>query len=88
MELNTQKMEDFKGRYKYLAIFVGLAFLLIFIRLWSLQVIKGSDPGICLKITAFDSARILLIEECYWIVKGIFWLITAPPSKLISSLKT
>jgi penicillin-binding protein 2 len=43
MELNTQKMEDFKGRYKYLLVFVGLAFLLIFIRLWSLQVIKGSE---------------------------------------------
>ena len=42
MELNTQKMEDFEGRYKYLVIFVGLAFLLIFIRLWSLQVFKGS----------------------------------------------
>ncbi len=43
MELNTQKMEDFQGRYKYLAVFVGLAFLLIFIRLWSFQVIKGSE---------------------------------------------
>ena len=41
MELNTQRMEDFKGIYKYLVVFVGLAFLLIFIRLWSLQVIKG-----------------------------------------------
>src|SRR4030043_1050502 len=43
MELNTQRMEDFKGIYKYLVIFIGLAFFLIFIRLWSLQVIKGSD---------------------------------------------
>jgi penicillin-binding protein 2 len=43
MELNTQKMEDFQGRYKYLVVFVGLAFLSIFIRLWSLQVIKGSE---------------------------------------------
>jgi penicillin-binding protein 2 len=43
MELNTQKMEDFKGRYKYLVAFVGLAFFLIFIRLWSLHVIKGSE---------------------------------------------
>jgi penicillin-binding protein 2 len=43
MELNTQKMEDFQGRYKYLVVFVGLAFLLIFIRLWSLQVINGSE---------------------------------------------
>ena len=43
MELNTQKMEDFKGRYKYLVVFVGLAFFLIFIRLWSLHVIQGSE---------------------------------------------
>ena len=43
MELNTQRMEDFKGIYKYLVAFVGLAFFLIFIRLWSLQVIKGSE---------------------------------------------
>ena len=43
MELNTQKMEDFQGRYRYLVVFVGLAFLLIFVRLWSLQVIKGSE---------------------------------------------
>jgi penicillin-binding protein 2 len=43
MELNTQKMEDFKGRYRYLVAFLGFAFFLIFIRLWSLQVIKGSE---------------------------------------------
>jgi penicillin-binding protein 2 len=43
MELNTQKMEDFKGRHKYFVAFVGVAFLLIFIRLWHLQVIKGNE---------------------------------------------
>jgi penicillin-binding protein 2 len=43
MELNTQRMEDFKGIYKYLVVFASLAFLLIFIRLWSLQVIKGGE---------------------------------------------
>ena len=43
MELNTQKMEDFKGRHKYFIAFVGVAFLLIFIRLWHLQVIKGNE---------------------------------------------
>jgi penicillin-binding protein 2 len=43
MELNTQRMEDFKGIYKYLVVFIGLAFFLIFVRLWSLQVIKGSE---------------------------------------------
>ena len=43
MELNTQKMEDFKGRHKYFLVFLGFAFLLIFVRLWSLQVIKGAE---------------------------------------------
>jgi len=43
MELNTQKMEDFKERYRYLLLFVGGAFLLLFIYLWYLQVIRGSD---------------------------------------------
>jgi penicillin-binding protein 2 len=43
MELNTQKMEDFKGRHKYFVAFVGVVFLLIFIRLWHLQVIKGNE---------------------------------------------
>jgi penicillin-binding protein 2 len=43
VELNSQKMEDFKGRYKYFLIVLGAAFLLIAARLWHLQVIKGSD---------------------------------------------
>jgi penicillin-binding protein 2 len=43
MELNTQRMEDFKGRYKYFVAFVVVAFLIIFIHLWYLQVIKGSE---------------------------------------------
>ena len=43
MELNTQRMEDFKERFRYLKLFVAGAFLLIFVYLWYLQVIKGSD---------------------------------------------
>lgn len=43
MELNAQKMEDIRGKYKYLVLFVCLALLLLFIRLWFLQVIKGSE---------------------------------------------
>ena len=43
MELNTQRMEDFQGRYKYFIAFVGVAFFLIFISLWYLQVIRGSE---------------------------------------------
>jgi penicillin-binding protein 2 len=43
MELNTQRMEDFQGRHKYFIVFLGVAFFLIFIHLWYLQVIKGSE---------------------------------------------
>ncbi|MDI6764762.1 MAG: penicillin-binding protein 2 [Thermodesulfobacteriota bacterium] len=43
MELNVQRMEDFKERFRYLKLFVAGAFLLIFVYLWYLQVIKGSD---------------------------------------------
>jgi penicillin-binding protein 2 len=43
MELNTQRMEDFKERYRSLKFFVGAAFLLLFVYLWYLQVIRGSD---------------------------------------------
>lgn len=43
MELNAQKMEDLRGKYKFLVVFVCLAFLFLFIRLWFLQVIKGSE---------------------------------------------
>ncbi|MEW6377549.1 MAG: penicillin-binding protein 2 [Thermodesulfobacteriota bacterium] len=43
MELNTQRMEDFKERYKYFVAFAGIAFFLLFIYLWYLQVIKGSE---------------------------------------------
>jgi len=68
MELNTQKMEDFKGRHKYLAIFVGLAFLLIFIRLWSLQVIKGSDlrhlsENNCIRLRENPADRGMLLDR-------------------------
>jgi penicillin-binding protein 2 len=43
MDLNTQRMEDFKERYRYVKFFVGAAFLLLLIYLWYLQVIRGSD---------------------------------------------
>jgi len=68
MELNTQKMEDFRGRYKYLVIFVGLAFLLIFIRLWSLQVIKGTDlrhlsDNNCIRLRENPADRGMLLDR-------------------------
>ena len=68
MELNTQKMEDFKGRYRYLVIFVGLAFLLIFIRLWFLQVIKGSElrhlsENNCIRLRENPADRGMLLDR-------------------------
>lgn len=43
MELNTQRMEDFKGRFKFFVAALLLAFFVLFIRLWYLQVIKGGE---------------------------------------------
>jgi len=68
MELNTQKMEDFKGIYKYLVVFVGVAFFLIFIRLWSLQVIKGSDlrrlsENNCIRLRENPADRGMLLDR-------------------------
>src|SRR4030067_3109085 len=68
MELNTQRMEDFKGIYKYLVVFVGLAFFLIFIRLWSLQVIKGSDlrrlsENNCIRLRENPADRGMLFDQ-------------------------
>ena len=68
MELNTQRMEDFKGRYKYLVVFVGLAFFLIFIRLWSLQVIKGSElrrlsENNCIRLRENPADRGMLLDR-------------------------
>src|SRR4030043_1023980 len=68
MELNTQRMEDFKGIYKYLVIFIGLAFFLIFIRLWSLQVLKGSDlrrlsENNCIRLRENPADRGMLLDR-------------------------
>ncbi len=68
MELNTQRMEDFKGIYKYLVVFVGLAFLLLFIRLWSLQVIKGGDlrrlsENNCIRLRENPADRGMLLDR-------------------------
>ncbi len=43
IELNTQRMEDFQKRSRYLKFFVAGAFLLLFVYLWYLQVVRGSD---------------------------------------------
>jgi penicillin-binding protein 2 len=61
-------MEDFKGIYKYLVVFVGLAFFMIFIRLWSLQVIKGSDlrrlsENNCIRLRENPADRGMLLDR-------------------------
>jgi penicillin-binding protein 2 len=43
VELNAQKMEDFKGRRRYFFAALILAFLVIIIRLWQLQILRGTD---------------------------------------------
>jgi penicillin-binding protein 2 len=43
MELNTQRMEDFKGAHKYFVVFAAIAFLVIVVELWYLQVIRGGE---------------------------------------------
>lgn len=43
IELNTQRMEEFRRRVRYLRFIVTGTFLLIFIYLWYLQVIRGSE---------------------------------------------
>jgi penicillin-binding protein 2 len=68
MELNTQRMEDFKGIYKYLVVFVGLAFFLIFVRLWSLQVIKGGElrrlsENNCIRLRENPADRGMLLDR-------------------------
>src|SRR4030043_1623714 len=68
MELNTQRMEDFKGIYKFLVVFIGFAFFLIFIRLWSLQVIKGSDlrrlsENNCIRLRENPADRGMLLDR-------------------------
>jgi penicillin-binding protein 2 len=68
MELNTQRMEDFKGRYKYFVAFVVVAFLIIFIHLWFLQVIKGSEfrqlsENNCIRILENPADRGMLLDR-------------------------
>lgn len=43
MELNAQRLDDFKERFRYMRVFVAGAFLLLFVYLWYLQVIKGNE---------------------------------------------
>jgi penicillin-binding protein 2 len=68
MELNTQRMEDFKGRYKYFVAVAGIAFFIIFIRLWYLQIIKGGElrqlsENNCIRILENPADRGMLLDR-------------------------
>jgi len=68
MELNSQRMEDFKGRYRYFVVFAGMAFFLILIYLWYLQVIKGSDfrrlsINNCIRIRENPASRGMILDR-------------------------
>jgi len=68
MELNTQRMEDFKDRYKYFFAFAAIAFFMILIFLWYLQVIKGSEYRLmsknnCIRIREDPAARGMILDR-------------------------
>jgi len=68
MELNTQRMEDFRGRYRYLVAFSTIAFSVILISLWYFQVIKGSDfrqmsTNNCIRIRENPAARGMILDR-------------------------
>ncbi len=68
VELNTQRMEEFKGRYKYFVLFVGMAFFLLLLSLWYSQVIKGSEyrrlsTNNCIRIRENPAARGMILDR-------------------------
>jgi penicillin-binding protein 2 len=68
MELNTQRMEDFRGRHKYFVLFAGIAFFLVLLTLWYTQVIKGSEyrrlsTNNCIRIREAPAARGMILDR-------------------------
>ncbi len=68
MELNTQRMEEFRGRYKYFVLFAAVAFFLLLLSLWYLQVIKGSgyrrlSTNNCIRIRENPAARGMILDR-------------------------
>ena len=68
IELNTQKMEDFKKNHRYLAVFFAICFFFIFIRLWYLQVIKGDEfarlsQNNCIRVREHPADRGMLLDR-------------------------
>jgi hypothetical protein len=87
VELNSQKMEDLKGRYKYYLIVLGAAFFLLSAHLWYLQTFEEVNSAGSLRITAFGFGRILRTGVSCWIEKAVFWPKTGPASRSILSRK-
>jgi penicillin-binding protein 2 len=61
-------MEDFRGRYKYLVLFAGMAFFLILLSLWYFQVIKGAEyrrlsKNNCIRIREDPAARGMILDR-------------------------
>ncbi len=68
MELNTQRMEDFKGRYRYFVAFAAIAFFAILVSLWYFQVIRGGDfrqmsTNNCIRIRENPAARGMISDH-------------------------
>jgi penicillin-binding protein 2 len=68
VDLDSQKMEDFKGRYKYCLIILGVAFFLLIAQLWYLQTLRGSEfrrisENNCIRIREHPADRGLLMDR-------------------------
>jgi penicillin-binding protein 2 len=68
VDLDAQKMEDLRGRYKYYLIVLGIAFLLLIAHLWYLQTLRGSElrrisETNCIRIREHPGDRGLLLDR-------------------------
>jgi len=68
VDLDSQKMEDFKGRQKYCLIILGVAFFLLIAHLWYLQTLRGSEfrrisENNCIRIREHPADRGLLMDR-------------------------
>lgn len=58
VDLDSQKMEDFKGRHTYCLIILGVAFVLLIAHLWYLQTLRGVNSVESLRTTVSGSGSI------------------------------
>ena len=68
VDLDSQKMEDFKGRHTYCLIILGVAFVLLIAHLWYLQTLRGSEfrrisENNCIRIREHPADRGLLMDR-------------------------